>query len=72
MHEFSHEFKKLGYLVWLDAVDFGKDDLEGNSLLAELPQEEDIILFEAVSRIYEEEGTTEPVLSTLASTQHSE
>lgn len=72
VHEFSHEFEKLGHLVWLDTVDLGKDDLEGNSMAAKLSQEEDIILFEAVLCVYEEEGTTEPTLSALASAQNSE
>lgn len=72
MHELSHEFEKLSYLVWLDTVDLGKDDLEGNSMAAELPQQEDIILFEAVLCVYEEEGTTEPTLSALVSARNSE
>lgn len=36
MHEFPYEFEELGYLVWPDTVDLGKDDLEGDPLTAEL------------------------------------
>lgn len=57
-----HKLKELGYVFRLDAVDLGKDDLEGNAFMAELPQEEDIILFEAVSGVYEEEGAAEPAV----------
>lgn len=52
VHEFANTLKELDYVAWFDAVDLGKDDLEGNSFTAELAQEEDIILFEAVSGVY--------------------
>lgn len=63
MHEFAHRLKEPDYVVWFDAVDFGKDDLEGNSFTTELPEEEDIVLFEAVSGIYQEKGAAKPGFS---------